>query len=96
MDIHILIMCPFLYVRHLQFPFFILRNNAIINILKECPTHMYVCISIGQTPRSVIIGVKGMCVKKIQNSAKSPSSKATLIYTVTRNLEWISSQHLTC
>lgn len=42
----------------------------------------YISISTGLKPKNVIVGLKGMCVKK-QNTA-------------TKSLEYISSQNLTC
>lgn len=95
MDIHVL--CAHSSTnRHVQFPFFILTNYATINTLYECPKHMYTSISIRQTPRNLTVGLKGVCVKKIQNPTKSPSPKGTVLHTVTVGLDWVSSHHLTC
>lgn len=95
MDIHIL--CAHSSTnRHVQFPFFILTNYAAINTLYEYPTHMYTSISIRQTPRSLTVGLKGICVKKIQNPTKSPLTKGTVLHTVTMDLDWVSFHYLTC
>lgn len=86
MDVHIL--CAHSSInRHLQFSFLLLTNYAKMNMLIRVPhSYKYTCLSVGQTPRTVIVGLKGMCIK-IKNSTKSSSPKATLIYIATRNLE---------
>lgn len=46
------------------FPFFILTNNVTINIFMSA---LCICISvIYRTSRSVIVGLMGMCIKKVK------------------------------
>lgn len=62
--------------------FFILTTMLQWTFLYIWVPHTYISISTGLTPKSVIVGLKGMCIK-IQNPA-------------TNSLEYISSQNLTC